>query len=272
MSLVGCGSAESTETLDPGPTYYQDVKPILDGRCVGCHTEGNIGPFALDTYENARKARSLIVEKTADRTMPPWSADPGHRAYKFDPSLTEDQIQLLRKWVEMGAKEGDSNKPGASLPSVDQHLSRVDRTLKMPVAYVPTQAPDEYRCFILDWSDTETVYVTGFTARPGDARIDHHIAAFLVRPDNPLGESVFDSLAQLDSEDPEPGYKCFGGPGGESGLQIPAQQIGSWVPGSGGGTFRPGVESKSHLGQKWSFKCTIPSPGRTTFQTSRPWT
>ena len=36
------------------------------------------------------------------------------------------------------------------------------------------------------------MYVTGFDAKPGNTSIDHHVAAFLVTPDNP--PTVIDGL------------------------------------------------------------------------------
>ncbi len=247
--LPACTGSE-TGTDATGPTYYTDVKPILDGRCVGCHSTGNIGPFALDTYEAAKATKTLIASRTADRTMPPWGAGAGDTKYRLDPSLSDAQIALLQQWVDDGAPEGDPAEEGAPLASVAQKLSRVDLTLKMPEAYTPTLTPDEYRCFVLDWPEQETVFVTGFNANPGQTSIDHHIAAFLVRPDNPLGAGVFDTLAQLDAADPAPGYGCFGGPAGDSDLQIPAQQIGQWVPGQGGGDFPAGSGIKVPPGSK----------------------
>jgi hypothetical protein len=235
---MGCGGEDG-----PAPTertYYRDVKPIIDGRCGGCHSDGNIAPFALTGYDEVAALRELVKTVTGERSMPPWSATPGHVAYRFDPSLSDEQIAIIAGWVDAGAPEGDPSDEGAPLASVDQTMSRVDKVLQMPVSYTPTATPDEYRCFVLDWPETATTFVTGFNAKPDNKTIDHHIAAFLVRPDNPLGEGVFDELAALEAQDPEPGYTCFGGPGGESDAFIPAQQIGQWVPGQGGGDYPAG--------------------------------
>ena len=38
LLLLGCGSEI---------TYHQDVKPLLEARCLNCHTEGNIGGIDL---------------------------------------------------------------------------------------------------------------------------------------------------------------------------------------------------------------------------------
>lgn len=248
LFAAGCGSEAPT----PGEsyTYHRDVKPIIDGRCVNCHSDGNIAPFALTSYEQVAAVRDLVRTVTENRSMPPWSAVPGHVAYRFDPSLSDEQISIIEQWVRAGAPEGDPESGGEPLPSVDQTLTRVDKVLEMPVAFEPTVAPDEYRCFVLDWPEATTTFVTGFNARPGNPAIDHHIAAFLVRPDNPFGVGVFDTLAALEAEDEAPGYTCFGGPGGEGDEQIPAQQIGQWVPGQGGGDYPAGTGIEVPPGSK----------------------
>ena len=37
--LFSCG--------DPAPTYYADIKSILDARCSNCHQQGEIGGGVL---------------------------------------------------------------------------------------------------------------------------------------------------------------------------------------------------------------------------------
>ncbi len=232
-----------------GPTWHADIEPIVAARCAGCHQAGEIGPFPLQSYAEVFAVRELVAEVVSAQTMPPWSADPD-RQFKYDPSLTAEQIDTVAAWVSAGAPEGDPERRGEPLETIPMGLSRVDLTMGMAEPYVPSVTPDEYRCFILDWPATETVYVTGFAARPGNTSIDHHVAAFLVTPDNVLGQAAFDGLAQLDADDPRPGYECFGGPAGESDLQIPAMQIGQWVPGQGGGDFPAGTGIKVPPGSK----------------------
>jgi mono/diheme cytochrome c family protein len=236
----GCGAGES-DTSDT-PTFYRDIQPITEGRCAGCHRDGNIAPFALTNYEEVYDTREAVAAAVASRTMPPWSADSSLVAYEHDPSLSDDQIALVERWVEAGAPAGDPADARDPLPSVTQELSRVDLRLDMPTTYTPRVEPDEYRCFVLDWPLDGPVYVTGFNANPGNPDIDHHIAAFLVPSDGPLGDAALDVLDELEGEDDEPGYECFGGPGGVGKADlIPAQQIGQWVPGQGGGDFPAGT-------------------------------
>jgi hypothetical protein len=225
------------------PTYYTDVKPILDGRCARCHTDGSIAPFALDSYASAAANAPLLPGDVTTRKMPPWPAGLGEGALPFahDPSLTDEQIATLVDWVDAGSPEGDSAAEGEPLPAVEAALSRIDVGLEMPEPYTPTKSPDDYRCFILDWPGDDPTWVTGFRVLPGNHQIVHHVAAFLIPPDTLMGEGVFDTLKAWDDAEPGPGYTCFGGPSGPEDLQIPVSQLAQWVPGGEGTDFAAGT-------------------------------
>ncbi len=155
------------------PTYFQDVKPILDSRCSGCHFAGGIAPFALRGYKDAYRRRDAIAAAVKSRAMPPWHADSRVRRLLHDPSLTNGQIDTIARWAARRAPRGDASRPGQALPSVSPRLSRVDVRTPMPAAYRPQRRPggDDYRCFVLPWTPDRETYVTGFNLRPaGRAR------------------------------------------------------------------------------------------------------
>jgi hypothetical protein len=105
----------------------------------------------------------------------------------------------------------------------------------MPEAYTPSPpagGQDDYRCFVIPWpaQPTQTTYVTGFRAVPGDAQTVHHVIAFLAAPNQVA------KVQQLDAAEPGPGYTCFGGAG------APVKgSIGGWAPGSLGADLPPGI-------------------------------
>jgi hypothetical protein len=205
---------------EPAVTYHRDIKPILDDRCGGCHSPGNIAPFALTTHAEAAMWAPALVAATAAGTMPPWPPDASCNTYAHDRSLPPEQQQLLAEWAELGAPAGDPADAPAT-PSSDPGDIVYDLELPLPVAYTPTTAPDEYRCFMLDWPEQAPKYVTAFKATPGEPAIVHHVIAFIIPP------AQVAEFAALDAADPGPGYPCFGGPGGER-----PQWLGSWVPGT----------------------------------------
>src|SRR3954453_16518047 len=62
---------EPPRSVSP-PTYTKDVLPILQRRCQNCHRRDQVGPFSLETYEQARKRASDIAAVAGDKSMPPW--------------------------------------------------------------------------------------------------------------------------------------------------------------------------------------------------------
>ena len=64
-------------TKVPAPTYTKDVAAILQAKCQNCHRRHQVGPFALETYEQARKRAHDIAAVTEERSMPPWKPTSG---------------------------------------------------------------------------------------------------------------------------------------------------------------------------------------------------
>jgi hypothetical protein len=259
-ALTGCTGGSGGDPAD-GPTYHRDARPILEAKCTGCHTEGGIAPFLLTSYADAKRYAGALASAVSSRTMPPWPPSDECGTYLFDRSLSDDEIALLTAWVDAGALEGDPDdaKPAGGAAS---GLSRVDLELTMPEAYTPETSPDDYRCFLVDWPDTETVYVTGVGVEPGDRALVHPVIAFIATPD------VLPSYQALDDDAPGPGYPCFGGPGSASAGR--ARWLGSWVPGSVGVDFPEGTGVAVPPGSKIVFQVHYntasakPAPDRTT--------
>lgn len=241
-------SATTGAQLQQNVDYHRGVMPILQSHCASCHQPGGVAPFPLTTFVQVHGMRDVLLRAITDRRMPPWLAAPGCNQYQDDPTLSDAQIETITRWVKAGAPEGEGPVSQPFTPSHRGGLSRVDRTLSMPVDYVPRTHPDDYRCFVLDWPDARTRYITGFSARPGNNRTVHHIIAYRVPPD--LASQAHD----LENADATAGYACFGGSGlGESGIRSRAAArsttwLGSWAPGGQGGDFPPGTGVKMEPG------------------------
>lgn len=239
--LAGCSGSETSEEGDD-PTYAHDIQPLLQVKCGGCHDDGGIGPFPLETYEQVNAVKGAVKTAVADRTMPPWPADDACADYTGDRSLTDQQIDTIVRWVDGGARAGDPSAAPVQIEDTRRRLSRVDQELPLPEPYTPQISPDDYHCFFLDWPGAETTYVTGFGVTPGNEAIVHHVIAYVVPPEK---VPVFQ-----DKEDagPEQGWSCFGGPGGDGPGQ--AGWIGAWVPGQTGEDFPEGTGVEIRAGAK----------------------
>ena len=71
------GTADSTGDPTGGAaiTYHRDIKAILDRSCAGCHAPGNIAPFSLQTYDEAKAFAPALAAAVMAGTMPPWPPD-----------------------------------------------------------------------------------------------------------------------------------------------------------------------------------------------------
>jgi hypothetical protein len=263
VMLAGCSNAPpSSSGSADGPTYHRDVKPLVDVKCGGCHVPGGIAPFPLTSYAEVSAQAPAVSSAVAARIMPPWPPDDTCSTYVHDRSLSQDQIDTLTKWVADGSPEGDPNATAVTVADTRATLSRVDLTLTMPTAYTPQLSPDEYRCFLIDWPNPATSYVTGMGVKPGTPAIVHHVIAFLATP------AQVPSYQALDATDGRPGWTCFGGPGG-SGVGS-AEWIGGWAPGAMGSDFPPdtGIEippgSKVVMQVHYNTLTTMPEPDQTS--------
>ena len=229
LIIVACSAPP---TLVPPPdvqvTWEADIRPLVAQRCTGCHDGAGIAPFALTTYDEVKALHAVVLSAVEDRRMPPFMAARGCAEYVNDLSLTAAQIALFGRWVDQGMPRGEPGTAEQPLDTPAPPPFRVDRTLALATPYTVEQGPDDYRCFVLDWPETEDKYVTGFRAVPGNPKVVHHVIAYLAAP-----ERLAEVMAQ-DAADPGDGYRCFGGPGG--GVR---EWIGAWAPGGLGSMYPP---------------------------------
>src|SRR5689334_17906019 len=91
----------------PDVTFTKDVLPILQKNCQSCHRPGEVAPFSLLSYQEARPYAKAIKNAVAAHQMPPWFADDGYVKYSNDKRLSQKEIDTLVAWVDKGAAEGD---------------------------------------------------------------------------------------------------------------------------------------------------------------------
>ncbi len=88
------------------PTYYTDVQPIIETHCSGCHVDGGIAPFALQSGADAVKWSARIAAVTKSGYMPPWPAGPDSPAFLNDRRLGVATKQIFSDWAAAGAPLG----------------------------------------------------------------------------------------------------------------------------------------------------------------------
>lgn len=201
-------------------TYSKDIAPIIQRECQSCHRQGEVAPFALENYKDAKAWATEIAEYTKARLMPPWKPAAGYGAFKNERRLTEKEIEMLVEWAEAGAPSGDLSK---TPPNPKFHagwvLGEPDHIVEMPVKYeIEPEGEDEYRHFIIPTDFDTDMYVQAVDVQPGNRKTVHHVILYL---------DVEGQGRALAAKDPKPGYVTEGtGPG----IEV-AGSLGGWAPG-----------------------------------------
>lgn len=201
------------------PTFHKDIEPILQKSCQNCHSPGNIAPFSLLTYEDAKTVSILMQKETAKRTMPPWGAfetkecQPKH-GWRDDLRLSEAEIAAFASWHEAGAPEGDPKDAPAPIDLKGIDLPGMSQEVQPKVPFVSSGDKDQFRCFAMDPGFATDVFLNGWNFIAGDPKVVHHALLFV----DPKGQS--DALVDADG-----GYDCFGGSG------IQGDLVAAWAPG-----------------------------------------
>ncbi len=183
---------ESVSAQEPAdPTFTKDVLPILQRACQQCHRPGSVAPMSLLTYRDVRPWARAIRDKTAQREMPPWfiERNVGVRAFKEDPSLTDDEIATIGAWVDAGAPRGNP----ADAPPPIELADLDDWRIGTPEWIV--ELPEEQTVGAVDadrwlniWADsrlTEDRYIRAVETKPspGAYPVVHHVATSMLWED-----------------------------------------------------------------------------------------
>ena len=181
------------------PTFNHDIAPLVHRSCAPCHRPGEAGPFSLLSYTDVRKRARQIVKVTGSRFMPPWPPEPGYGDFVADRRLSDDDLALLRRWVESGAPEGSpAERPAPPRFAEGWQLGPPDLVLRadQPLT-VPAEGTDVFRNLVLDVPVPTPRYVRAMELRPGDKRVVHHANVLVDRTG---------WARQKDARDPGPGF------------------------------------------------------------------
>jgi hypothetical protein len=216
------------------PTWHQDIAPLVAQHCTGCHRDGGISPFSLQSYAQAKMWSPSFDAVLRSGSMPPFLARTTDDCqprfnYKDDLRLSSDQVELFKRWNDAGCPEGDPNAAAAlpEPPELQLKDAQVSATIPGPIT---VDGPgDKFICFSLAPDLTplaatgpeaallgDRVLIDGIQVTPGNQTIVHHVLVYA------------DADGQSAALAGDKGYyDCFGGPK----LDSPAL-IMAWAPGS----------------------------------------
>src|SRR5262249_15429632 len=128
--------APSIRAQSPTPTYWQDIRPVFRKHCTVCHSAKNLGELdvsgglALDTLSAVLKGTQQQVvhpgQSAESRLVKLITSDNPKRRMPLDaPPLPKETIDLIRRWIDGGAREGQQPDAAAeTLPTVKTATTR----------------------------------------------------------------------------------------------------------------------------------------------------
>jgi len=177
-------------------TYSHDIAPILRERCETCHRPGQVGPFALQSYEDAKGHAKMIASVLNDGIMPPWNADA-----RFDGRFANErkirpaEKDLVLRWIAEGMKRGSAAEDpepaqwpvGWSIGTPDVVLMpEIDAGDGKPLPAegyaVPREGVVEYQYFTVKTSYPEDRWIQSLEVKPGAADVVHHVLVGIQKP------------------------------------------------------------------------------------------
>ena len=187
-SLLVPVSTAQAQAPKTEPTFTKDVLPILQRSCQQCHRPGAMAPMSLMSYQEVRPWARSIKTRVASREMPPWHVDKtiGITKFKSDPSLSDEEIETIVKWVDAGAPQGnpaDMPPPRQFLEAGAWQIGTPDLVIKFPTYVVPAAGPDLYGELLADIPIDEDRYIKAIQTRSATRashKVVHHALSYSV--------------------------------------------------------------------------------------------
>lgn len=199
FSLISCGDDKLSEKI----TYSEHIAPIIYKNCASCHRPGEAGPFNLLSYTDVKARGKLLKFVTETRFMPPWPADASYTHFVDEKVLTQDEIDMISKWVDEGYAIGDSSKipPIPVFPKGSQ-LGTPDLVIRFREPYqIKGDGQDRFLLMRVPYQIPADKYVSVIEVVPDNRKLLHHVNAQLLSYEFDKKKDVFsgNTVVDLDS-------------------------------------------------------------------------
>lgn len=220
-TALGCLIGKVKErrvTIDSDSVTFDQIVPILNRNCVECHRQGEIGPFAMDSYEEVVGWADTMWETIEDGRMPPWNADPNIGEFSNARHMSSADKELFHAWMTDGYAPAKIDKETGGITDlaveevvvhqsesslsvgsekessgdVWQFDGEPDVVLSMRERpfVIPKDGIVEYQYFVVDPEFKEDKWVKNAQIIPGSRDVVHHCIVFIRPPDGTRFQGV----------------------------------------------------------------------------------
>jgi hypothetical protein len=178
-----CGPNRKTKEEPERPVFTENIAPLVFKNCVPCHRKGGAGPFPLTTYQEVFRKAKTILKVTSRHYMPPWPADPAYSHFIGEKKLDEEQISLIRRWVEQGCREGDPGHMPALPVFPDGSLyGKPDLVLRMKTPFfIKGDNTDRFLLMKFPYELPKDTFIRFIEFVPCQKKLVHHVNGFIIQ-------------------------------------------------------------------------------------------
>ncbi len=172
----------STRTLPEKVTFSEHIAPLIYKNCTSCHRTGEAGGFNLISYKDVSSRGKLIKYVTASRFMPPWPADAAYSHFLDEKVLSQEEIDLISRWVNQGCLAGDPGKmPSPPVFPVGSQLGKPDLVIKLRDVYkIKGDGQDRFLLMRVPYEIPRDTFISVVEVVPGNRKLVHHVNAQLL--------------------------------------------------------------------------------------------
>jgi len=190
------------EELAEAITWTRDIAPIIRNNCESCHRPGQVGPFALQSYDQAKGWGAMIASVVEEERMPPWNATHDYDGvFANERGLTKKEKKKILSWVEDGMPRGDDKDLGPAewpegwrigepdvIYTMDEFMFAGQQGELTEAGYrVPLDGVVDYIFFKTKTEFSEDRWIRAMEIMPGAPDVVHHVLVLVDDPaDGPL--------------------------------------------------------------------------------------
>lgn len=106
LVLAACTAIVAHDMGTTPITWNREISRLVFERCASCHRPGG-SSFSLLTWADAQPRGVAIRDAVLSRRMPPWGAVKGFGSFRNDQALSQEQIELVTRWVASDMPRGN---------------------------------------------------------------------------------------------------------------------------------------------------------------------
>lgn len=162
-------------------SYVDEVVPILQARCQGCHQDDGVAPWSMNSHQMVAGWAPMIRETLLTLRMPPGQIDETYVDKFVDVhTVTNEEKRTLVKWIDDGALIGGANDPLQNLQPETSgwSLGEPDLIVEFPSQEIPASGVLDYKFVPVEIGLEEDRWVRAYEFDIGDRSVLHHVVAY----------------------------------------------------------------------------------------------